>query len=111
MHLLALLIAVICDSDSSETTFDVVEFRERWETPCVERLRAYQQSGEISPTMSDDIDIFGDFLKKVLGEMPKFEHLDREDVTRICWEAINEVGASLCRICFAITHALPYRMT
>lgn len=92
MHLLALLVGVICDSDASDTPFDADDFRTRWEKPCVDRLRDQQVEGKMSHLVAQEVDVFCDFLDQTIPLLPLMEVGKRERVTRICWDAVNEVS-------------------
>jgi len=97
MHLVALLVALICDSEVSATPFDINEFRERWEEPCVARLRDYQDSGIISLSISEEIDAFCEFMNSAAMILPTCTAEEAERIANMCWAAMNEVCPSLSR--------------
>lgn len=106
MHLVALLVALICDSEVSATPFDINEFRERWEEPCVARLRDYQDSGIISLSISEEIDAFCEFMNSAAMILPTCTAEEAERIANMCWAAMNEVCPSLSRLTQIFTHTL-----
>lgn len=94
MHLLALLVALICDSEVSATPFSAAQFRELWEEPCIARLQDYQDSGMISPAISEEIDTFCEFMKRVTMVIPACSAEEAERIANMCWTAVNEVCRS-----------------
>lgn len=89
-HLLALFVAVICDTEMSGEAFGVAEFCEQWERPCVSRLRDQQAQGELSPAASQEIDVFCDFLERAIPIIPIVDPLERERIVKLCYDAINK---------------------